>query len=229
MLAYAAAHNVTKIVVGKPDRPRWRELLFGSVVDELIRTSGQIDIYVIRGDEGDAAPQPHRPRKSNRSTGPASPGRSPSCSDDRHRLAPLPRPSNSHRERKHFDALLLGVLWVATPQPGSGGLRVNFAVMAFDLTFVPPYHSFVVADEQYLVTFAVMLATALLISAFAAPRAPQVEAAQKRGGTPASCSRSSRELASRARAQKRSLLSPCASRHMFGHRTILLVPDGRSG
>ena len=47
VLAYAKKHNVTKIVVGKPDQPRWIELIKGSVVDRLIYSSGDIDIYVI--------------------------------------------------------------------------------------------------------------------------------------------------------------------------------------
>src|SRR4051812_34810032 len=47
LIAYARRHNVTKIVVGKPQRPRWRDVLFGSVVDDLVRRSGDIDIHVI--------------------------------------------------------------------------------------------------------------------------------------------------------------------------------------
>ena len=47
VLAYAKKHNVTKIVVGKPIRPRWMDLLSGSIVDQLIYKSGDIDIYVI--------------------------------------------------------------------------------------------------------------------------------------------------------------------------------------
>jgi two-component system sensor histidine kinase KdpD len=58
LIAYASTHNVTKIVVGKPDQPRWREILFGSIVDDLIRHSGEIDIYVIRGREVEETPMP---------------------------------------------------------------------------------------------------------------------------------------------------------------------------
>ena len=49
VLQYVCEHNVTKIIVGKPLRPRWREILFGSVVDQLVRTSGKIDVYIISG------------------------------------------------------------------------------------------------------------------------------------------------------------------------------------
>ena len=68
VLAYARKHNVTKIIVGKPVRPRWRELLTGSVVDRLMYASGDIDIYVISGKAEAGQPivskdwRPHRPR-----------------------------------------------------------------------------------------------------------------------------------------------------------------------
>ena len=56
VLTYARRRNVTRIVLGKPARPRWREALFGSVVNELVRQSGDIDVYVITGDR--EGPQP---------------------------------------------------------------------------------------------------------------------------------------------------------------------------
>ncbi len=54
VFAYARKHNITKIVVGKPLRPRWQEWLSGSVVDQLIYASGDIDIYVISAQAEDA-------------------------------------------------------------------------------------------------------------------------------------------------------------------------------
>ena len=56
VLAYARAHNVTKIVAGKPTHPRWRDRLRGSLVDEFVRGSGDIDVYVISGDDTDDEP-----------------------------------------------------------------------------------------------------------------------------------------------------------------------------
>jgi two-component system sensor histidine kinase KdpD len=47
ILTYAQKHNVTKIVIGKPVRPRWREWINGSIVDQLIYDSGNIDVFVI--------------------------------------------------------------------------------------------------------------------------------------------------------------------------------------
>src|SRR5712692_8514843 len=39
ILTYARTRNVSKMVIGKPKRPRWREVVFGSVVEELIKQS----------------------------------------------------------------------------------------------------------------------------------------------------------------------------------------------
>ena len=51
VINYARQHNITRIIIGKTLRPRWQEYVFGSVVDQLIHDSGNIDVYVISGDE----------------------------------------------------------------------------------------------------------------------------------------------------------------------------------
>jgi len=67
VLDYARKNNITKVVVGKPLKPRWQEILTGSIVDELIYASGDIDVYVISARSGQSKPivpaswQPHRP------------------------------------------------------------------------------------------------------------------------------------------------------------------------
>jgi K+-sensing histidine kinase KdpD len=59
---------------------------------------------------------------------------------------------------------LLSVLWVATHHSrGAAVLASALGVATFDFVFVEPYYTFAVADEQYIVTFAVMLLTALVI------------------------------------------------------------------
>jgi two-component system sensor histidine kinase KdpD len=52
LLRVARERNVTQIVVGKPMRNSWQEMLNGgSIVNQLVRESGDIDIYVVRGKE----------------------------------------------------------------------------------------------------------------------------------------------------------------------------------
>ena len=60
---------------------------------------------------------------------------------------------------------LLAVLWVATRQRRRVAIVASvLSVAAFDFCFVPPFFVFEVADHQYLITFAVMLITAFVIS-----------------------------------------------------------------
>ncbi len=51
ILAYAREHNVNRIVVGKPERPAWRERLRGSLLDTLVRRSEAIEVLAISGEE----------------------------------------------------------------------------------------------------------------------------------------------------------------------------------
>jgi len=58
ILDYARQHNITKVIAGKPVRPRWLDLLRGTVVDRLILHSRDIDIYVISGEAASGPPAP---------------------------------------------------------------------------------------------------------------------------------------------------------------------------
>lgn len=75
---------------------------------------------------------------------------------------------------RHFDSsslimiYLLGVAFVASRLGrGPSILAAALSVALFDFFFVAPHLTFAVADTQYIVTFAVMLAVGLLISTLA--------------------------------------------------------------
>ena len=75
---------------------------------------------------------------------------------------------------------LLAVLFVATRSSRSAAIFTSIlAVATFDFCFVPPYLTFVVADSQYLWTFAVMLITALVISTLTHRARIQAQAARE--------------------------------------------------
>ncbi|RWE19081.1 MAG: sensor histidine kinase KdpD, partial [Mesorhizobium sp.] len=54
IIRHATANNFTHIVVGRPTRSRWRELIEGSLTYDLIRNAGNISVHVIAGTERDA-------------------------------------------------------------------------------------------------------------------------------------------------------------------------------
>ena len=57
IINYSAENNITQIVIGKSDRPRWFEMVHGSVVHDLVRRTGQISVHVISADDGEPVPQ----------------------------------------------------------------------------------------------------------------------------------------------------------------------------
>ena len=72
ILNYARQRNISKIIVGKPTHPRWKDKLLGSLLDEIIRGSGDIEIYVITGDAAEAPAKPAQGlihQRSNRRNG----------------------------------------------------------------------------------------------------------------------------------------------------------------
>ncbi len=56
LLDFARTQNVTRIVIGKPRRSRWLELMHGSRVDRLLDRCGNMDVYVISDEDRRAQP-----------------------------------------------------------------------------------------------------------------------------------------------------------------------------
>lgn len=178
ILAYARDRNVTKIVIGKPTHPRWKDKLFGSMLDELVRGSGDIEVYVISGDTGE--PVKGIIAKSLRSDSGAkewlfSLAVVVACSG----LALLMKP--------YFEIVdlamvyLLGVVIAAIKTERGPSLFAAFlSVAAFDFIFIPPYYTFAVSNVRYFITFIVMFMVAFIISRLTHRIRDQVYAARQR-------------------------------------------------
>ena len=121
---------------------------------------------------------------------------------------------------------LLGVITVAALfGRGPSILASVLGVAAFDFFFVPPQWTFAVADTQYLVTFAVMLLTGLVISTLTAHVKFQAESARKREQRTAALYAMSRDL---VEATTPSELVDLATKHIsevFDSEVFLFFPD----
>jgi two-component system sensor histidine kinase KdpD len=223
LLAYARERNVSRILVGKPTRPRWLEAIFGSLVGTLVHKSGEIDVFVMTGEAGERPPlRPPMPRRRDDLTSYASSV-----------LAVALATGLAWWMHRHFaPANLIMVYLVAVTSVavsfgrGPAILASLLSVAAFDFFFVAPSFTFAVSDTQYAVTFGVMLAVALVISTMASRLRQQSDAARRRERRTAALYSLSRDLAGIA---DRAELLAMALRHVediFETRAMVLLPDG---
>ena len=222
LLNYARSRNVTKMIVGKPLRPLWKEWLFGSVVSELVHRSGDIDIYVITGvgDEG----QPLIRRTSRRT------GKWPRYAYAL--LGPIatamvwlmfPYFATANLVMMYLLAIIVIAIRLGR---GPSILASILSVATFDFFFVPPYLSFAVSDIQYLLTFAIMLIVALVISNLAGRVREQAELSRFSERRTAVLYTMSRDLATH---RGTSMLAQVATNHLRqvfdGQVAIFLADD----
>jgi two-component system sensor histidine kinase KdpD len=70
LISFARAEHATQLVLGATRRPRWREVLGGSVINRVIRASGDVDVHVIstrlEGEERPPLPAGRRRRTLSR-------------------------------------------------------------------------------------------------------------------------------------------------------------------
>ena len=197
LIEFAQSRNVTKIVVGKTAQVWWQRLLRRGIVDRLLERSGEIDVYVIRGDHIDG----------NESRSPI-------------RVESIPlEPIDWHRyqgtaltvgvctllgwaiawlgldEANIAMIFLMGVAFAAVWLGRGPAITASIlGVLVFDFCFIEPRFSFAVGDAQYLLTFAVMLVIGLLISTLTVRVQQQLQLSKKQERRSASLFRLTRQL-----------------------------------
>ncbi len=221
---YARKRNVTKIVVGKPTHPRWRDVLKASFLDNLVRQSREIDVYVISGLP--VAPPSVRA---------AVPGRRTPYGDPFGYVAGAAAVLTAATAawflfgRKQLAdvvmVFLLGVVLVSMRFGyGPSLVAAVLSVLAFDFIFIPPYFSFAVTDLSHIVTFGVMFLVAVVISGLTNRIRDQADSARGRERRTASLYAVSRELGA---ATARPALLQAAARHVqevFDVKVAVLLP-----
>lgn len=220
ILRVAKQRNATMVIVGKPIKARWKEIFFGSVVDELVRRSGDINVQVITG-EGDLATPPSKLLTKEQFSWRSIVGTV---------FATAVATGVSALMYGHMDLTnlamiyLVAVAFVATRYgPKEAALASLFCVGALDFFFVPPRFTFSVADSQYLFTFLVMLGVALLISTLALRMRHQAQAASERESRTAALYALSRELAQSRKQEDLAIATARRLREVFGIDTAIFL------
>jgi len=225
VLEYARKHNITKVIAGKSLHPGWREWFRSPIVQQLIRASGPIDVYVISA-EAVKAPVldrrgwlPHRPWRRYAQSALLVFG-----------ATVIGAPFSLHFTPTNLVMLYLVAVVIAAVYFGRGPsiLASVLAVLAFDFFFVPPKWTFVVADTQYILTFIGLFVVSLVISSLAAQAREQAEAARHRESQTAELYALSRDLAGVFATAE---IVEAVVRHVeqtFERQAIVLLPqDGR--
>ncbi|MEZ4302703.1 MAG: DUF4118 domain-containing protein, partial [Polyangiaceae bacterium] len=163
ILDHARRHHVTRIVLGKPTHARILDRLRSSVLDDIVRASGDIDVLVISGDTERAEGEP-------RTRGGTS---APSGARGYLLAAAL---AGTVTAIAHFgrawlelpDAAILYLLAVtlAATRLGRGPsiAATLLSVAAYDFFFIPPRFSLAVASARSLITFAILFSAGLLLT-----------------------------------------------------------------
>jgi two-component system sensor histidine kinase KdpD len=177
VIRFARENSITKIIIGKPLRARWQEVVFGSPVDEILHKSGTIDVYIITDSEGPLRRgfpsrwKPHAPWS-------------------RYLMSVvliavvtlLGVPIHLWIEPTNLVMIYLLAVILAALYLGRGPsiLTSILSVLSFDFFFVKPRFSLSVDDTQYILTFLGLFLVGLLVSSLTGVVRDQVEAAQRR-------------------------------------------------
>ena len=224
IIDFARKHNATKIVAGKPTRPRWFDLLRGSLVDELIYHS-EIDIAVIAGPEPAHIPPEENPLRVHSSL-------------NKYLLGILLTAvatslgyfveldiSPTNLVMIYLLAVMIAAFYLGR---GPAILVSALGVAAFDFFFVPPYYTLAVSDTEYFITFSGLFLVGVVISALAVSAREQAESARRREADTALLYSLSRDLAA---ADGLEAVLKAVRTHLeadFGRDVVVYLPDGDS-
>jgi two-component system sensor histidine kinase KdpD len=241
IISFAHEHNITKIIAGKPLRPRWYEIIRGTVIDQIIRSSGKIDVYVISEEPALKTATQKAASASKRS-----------ATSSKARTRSLARAYSPHTPPGfYFVSLLLVLVFTLAGLPlrtvvdptnlvmfylvavvisaiffgrGPAILASILSVLAFDFFFVDPRLSFSVSDTQYLLTFLGLLIVGLIISGSASRLRDQVEVLRHRQQQSQALNHFSRELTAAINLDQvlETVIRNVSA--MFGRQAVILLP-----
>ncbi len=196
VVGYARANNVTHIVIAKSGRPRWSELLHGSVAHSLIRRAGDISVHVIAASSG--APVPAKTVRTE-----AARQRAfawwPYVASTGYVAAALGAGHVLHRVLA-LNNLALVFLTAVLASAVTGGLAPSLyasviSVLAFNYFFLPPLYTFTISDPENIVALLVFAVVSVIASNLTARVRAQAVTARLRAKTTEDLYQFSRKLA----------------------------------
>lgn len=222
ILNYAREHGITKIIVGKKPRPRWKEILQGTLADHVIRQSAEIDVYVVTGEEEDRSKVQRVSWTAPRDllyylAGPAI---ALACTAFLVPLRNITDPINL------VGIYFIGIVLISLRYGRMPSIFTTIvSALAFNYFLLPPFNEFKILDERHLIILLVMVLTGVLIGTQTSRLRLQAIYARKREKITAELYALTRELtASRG---KKNLFAIAASHigELFNADISIWLPD----
>lgn len=182
IIAYANANNFNHLIIGKSTKPRWRELLDGSITHDLIRYSGAISVHVMSGGSEEAVSPGVRTALPAKKLNPKHYIRASLFMTAAVAIGTLlDRALDVQNLALVF---LMGVLASAIRGGLGPGLYASFiGALAFNFFFLEPRFTFTIRDPESVVALLSFLGTAVVASNLAASVQRQAIAARQRART----------------------------------------------
>ncbi|MDX8441528.1 sensor histidine kinase KdpD [Mesorhizobium australafricanum] len=226
IVRHATANNFTHIVIGRPTRSRWRELIEGSLTYDLIRNAGDISVHVISGAGRDADTPPARVK--------AAPEQKPfqiwpylfSTVYVAGALAVSSILDQFLDVRNLASVLLLSVLTAAVTFGLWPALYACFlSALAFNFFFLEPRYTLTIRDPESIVAFAVFVVVAVIASNLTARVQRQAVAARSRARATEDIYSFSKKLAGAGMLDDVLWATAFQIASMLKVRVVLLLPE----
>jgi len=222
LISYARSKNVTKIIIGKPGKPRLRELIFGSIFDKLARKCQDIDLYLLSGDTREQPVKfkpPVLPVFSWKNLG-FTIGIVILCTLFNWVLSSCLSLVNL------IMIYLVGITWIAFRYGRRLSLVASFlSVLFFDFFFTPPYFSFKVTDIEYIFTFIVMFGVGFMIAHLTGQLRRQTISMRVREARTKTLYALSRELSKSSYPDELFKIALSHIEGFFKCRAVIFIPD----
>lgn len=224
LISYANANNFNHLIIGKSNRPRWRELFEGSITHDLIRHSGTISVHVMSGGDEEIVSRGVRTAKSASKVKP------------KYYILSLIFMSAAVAIGVLLDqtlnvqnlalVFLMGVLASAVRGGLGPGLFASvLGAVAFNFFFLEPRYTLTIRDPESVVALLFFLGTALVASNLTAAVQRQAIAARQRARTTEDLYLFSRKLAGTGTLDDVLWATAYQMASMLKVRVVILLPQ----
>jgi two-component system sensor histidine kinase KdpD len=228
VVSYAEANNITHIVLGKSERPRWFEMVHGSVVHDLVRRAGNISVHVIAG-SGLAGGEPAEKTVATRDSGDGVDAR-PYVATVAIIAVALGIGELLKQVLSVQDISLVFLTGILVSAIRFGLLPSLFAslasVLVYNFFFLPPVYTFTITDPSNVVALFFFLIVAVIASNLAGRTRNQVLTARSRVRTTEELFAFSRKLAGIGTLDDLLWATVYQIAAMLKVRVVLLLPVG---